>query len=134
MSRDDSSHIRQGRGAVRPYLYGPATLPGFLEQVFGAVEIERHDYAPDAAHVELQVGDSVLVVEAGPLPPGIAPWKGSVYVYVEDVDAVYERALSLGATSLAPLDDKPYGERQAGFIDAAGNTWWIATCRREPAG
>jgi uncharacterized glyoxalase superfamily protein PhnB len=48
-------------------------------------------------------------------------------VYVEDVDAVCDRALQLGATSLAQVEDKPYQERQAGFVDVAGNTWWVAT-------
>jgi uncharacterized glyoxalase superfamily protein PhnB len=75
----------------------------------------------------MQIGDSVLVIEAGELPPNISPWVGAIYVSVEDVDAVYGRALKLGARPLAQLEDKPYQERQAGFLDVAGNTWWIAT-------
>jgi uncharacterized glyoxalase superfamily protein PhnB len=55
---------------------------------------------------------------------------GAIYVYVEDVDAVYGRALKLGARPLAQLEDKPYQERQAGFLDVAGNTWWIATYKQ----
>jgi PhnB protein len=64
------------------------------------------------------------------VPPEVSPWAGSIYVYVEDVDAVYNRALKLGAKPLAQLEDKPYRERQAGFRDIAGNTWWIATCKQ----
>ena len=60
----------------------------------------------------------------------ISPWVGAIYVYVEDVDAVYGRALKLGARPLAQLEDKPYQERQAGFLDVAGNTWWIATYKQ----
>jgi PhnB protein len=75
----------------------------------------------------MQIGDSVVVVEAGELPPDVPPWLEAIYVYVEDVDAVYARALKLDAKALTPLEDKPYQERQAGFLDAAGNTWWIAT-------
>jgi PhnB protein len=71
----------------------------------------------------------VLVIEAGVLPPGVSPWVGAIYVYVEDVDAVYTRALQLGAKPLAQLQDKRYQERQAGFLDIAGNTWWVATYR-----
>jgi PhnB protein len=124
-----NKHIRHGLGSVRPYLHGPADLPIFLQKVFGARELERHAFGPDSAHVELQIGDGVVVVEAGALPPEVSPWQGSVYVYVEDVDAVYHRALELGATSVAAPEDKPYQERQAGFKDGAGNTWWIGRYR-----
>lgn len=129
MTPAPAQHVRHGRGAVRPYVHGPAGLPEFLTRVFGAVELERFDFGPDSFHVELQIGDAVVVVEAGDLPPDVAQWTGAVYVYVEDVDAVHARALELGAKPLAPVEDKPYDERQGGFIDAAGNTWWVATWR-----
>ena len=51
-------------------------------------------------------------------------WVGSVYVYVPNVDTVYARAMELGARSISELKDKPYNERQAGFVDVGGNTWW----------
>ncbi len=108
------SHVHRGFGAVRPYLHGPADLPGFLQQTFGAVELERNEEGPTL----LQIGDSLLWVEAGDLPPHVAPWVGSVYVYVADVDAAYGRAMSLGAKSISAPEDKPYNERQAGFVDA----------------
>lgn len=121
------SHIRHGRGSVRPYLHGPVGLPEFLSAVFQALELERHEFGPQSFHVEMQVGDSVVVIEAGELPDEVKPWQGSVYVYVEDVDAVLARAVERGAKLLAPVEDKPYQERQGGFLDAAGNTWWVAT-------
>jgi PhnB protein len=123
----NKSHVRQGHGTVRPYLRGPIELPEFVRQVFGAIELERFDFGPDNFHIEMQIGDSTIVIEAGELPPHIKPWVCSVYVYVPDVDAAYARALSLGATELAPVEDKPYQERQGGFVDAAGNTWWVST-------
>jgi PhnB protein len=121
------SHIRHGHGSVRPYLHGSVDLPEFVRNVFEAVELERHEFGPKSFHVEMRVGDSVIVIEAGDLPPDVRPWQGSVYVYVPDVDAVFTRAVAHGARVLSPLQDKPYQERQAGFLDAAGNTWWIAT-------
>lgn len=123
----DTSHIRHGRGSVRPYLHGPADLPEFLRQVFGAVELERVALGPNSFHVELAIGDATVVVEAGDLPPDVEPWTGEVYVYVDNADAVHAKALALGATLLAPVENKPYQERQGGFIDAAGNRWWVAT-------
>lgn len=120
-------HVRNGLGAVRPYIHGPMSLLGFLRDVLGAVELERHDFGPDSAHVALRIGDSVIVVEAGDLPPDVSGWTGAIYVYVEDVDAVYERAIDLGADPIAEPEAKPYGERQAGFRDSGDNTWWVAT-------
>jgi len=120
-------HVRNGMGSVRPYFHGPLELLDFLTQVFGAVERERHDFDEQSCHVELQIEDSIVVVEAGILPADVNPWRCSIYVYVENVDAVYSRAIGLGAKSLAEPSDKPYQERQAGFHDVAGNTWWIST-------
>ena len=95
--------------------------------MFGAIELERFEFGPQSFHVEMQIGDSTIVIEAGELPADVKPWSGSVYVYVTDVDAVHARALALGARLLAAVEDKPYQERQGGFVDAAGNTWWVAT-------
>jgi len=53
--------------------------------------------------------------------------RGSIYVYVEDVDAVYGRAIRLGAKSIVPPEDIQYDERQASVI---GNTWWLSTYRQ----
>lgn len=100
-------------------------MPDFLRKTFGAIELERNDEGPTL----LQIADSLIWVEAGDLPPHVSPWVGSVYVYVEDVDAVYHRAMAAGATSIAAPEDKPYHERQAGFVDAGGNTWWCSTYR-----
>lgn len=122
-----SKHIRHGRGSVRPYLFGHYELPEFLEQVFGAETVERHQTGERSAHVELAVGDSVVVVEAGELPSHVNPTTASIYVYVEDADAAYARALEAGAASISAPEDKHYGERSAGIKDAFGNTWWIST-------
>ena len=118
-------YIRHGAGAVRAYLYGNADLPEFVRQVFGGEEVERADYDDQSAHVEMRFADSVLVIEAGVTHETAT--RASVYVYVPDVDAAYQRALQLGATSVAEPADKPYGDRNAGVRDSFGNTWWIGT-------
>jgi PhnB protein len=115
-------HVHRGFGSVRPYIHGPIDLPDFLEKTFDATIVERNEGGPTL----LQVGDSLIWVEAGELPSHVMPWVGSVYVYVEDVDTVFARAIELGARSLSAPEDKPYKERQAGFVDAGGNTWWVS--------
>jgi PhnB protein len=116
--------VRNGFAAVRPYLHGPAQLPDFVEQVFDAQVLEHNEHGPTL----LKIGaDGAVWIEAGDLPPDIEPWTGSVYVYVADVDAVFQRAIARGATVIAPPEDKPYAERQCGFADTGGNTWWVST-------
>lgn len=122
----NTNHIRHGFGSVRPYLYGGLDLPDFVENVFDAVELERHAFSERSFHYEGKVGDSVIVIEAGDLPADVSATKASIYVYVEDVDETYARALKLGANPIAEPEDKPYAERSAGFADASGNTWWIS--------
>ncbi|HEU5347760.1 MAG TPA: VOC family protein [Ktedonobacterales bacterium] len=119
------SYIRHGFGAVRPYLYGNTDLPEFVREVFGAEVVERAGYEDQSAHVEMRIGDSVLVIEAGGAHETMT--RAAVYVYVPDVDATYQRALQLGATSVAEPADKPYLDRNAGVKDSFGNTWWIGT-------
>lgn len=119
-----ASYVRQGMATVRPYLYGHADLMVFLAKVFGATIIEQVGELPNA-HVEAQIGDSILALEIG--ESFKSPTYSSVYVYVEDVDATYQRALQAGATSVAEPMDKPYQERNAGVKDSFGNIWWMAT-------
>ena len=121
-----AGYVRHGVGTVRPYLYGNVDLIEFVQQVFGAVELERFEFGPRCFHVEAAIGDSVVVLEVGDPPPAIAS-PASVYIYVPDVDAAYGRALEAGAEEVSPPEDKPYNERAAGVKDSFGNTWWIAT-------
>jgi PhnB protein len=122
----NNRHIRHGAGSVRPYLYGRLDMLDLVKRAFGAVELESLETRNNGFHVEAQIGDSIIVMEAcDPPHPGGKP--ASIYVYVEDVDAAYQRALEAGATSIAAPEDKPYQERAAGVMDSFGNAWWIAT-------
>jgi PhnB protein len=112
-------------GTVRPYPYGPAALVDWVKQTSGADELERAA-AENGEHLELRIGDSVVVLETGDALPAFAA-PASVYIYVEDVDATYERAMAGGAESLGAPENKPYEERGAGVKDSFGNTWWLAT-------
>jgi len=120
-----TKHIRHGVGSVRPYLYGRLDMLELVKRAFGAVELD-HIKVGNGFHVEAKIGDSMIVMEVcDPPHPGGQP--ASIYVYVDDVDAAYQRALAAGATSVAAPEDKPYQERAGGVKDSFGNTWWIAT-------
>lgn len=119
--------IPDGYHAVTPYLTveNAAKLIDFLKQAFGAVETERVA-RPDGGimHAEVRIGDSAVMLGE---PMGHSTSPAGLYLYVEDVDATYARALAAGATSLIAPTDQFYGDRSGSVTDPAGNTWWIAT-------
>ena len=111
---------------VTPYLVVPdadAEL-AFLKAAFDANEANCQR-RPDntVMHAEVAIGDSLVMLgQAG------GPWKprsAALYLWVENVDATYARALQAGATSESEPEDKPYGHRNAGVVDPNGVTWWI---------
>ena len=97
----------------------PEALVGFIQYVFGAVG-NFHPERPS----ELRIGDSLLMVGS---TIGREAMPAFLYVYVEDADSVYQRALDRGARSLEEPRDMPYGDRRAMIRDSWGNTWQIAT-------
>ena len=95
----------------------------FLKQTFGATG----DYRGDIPSV-IRIGDSVIMVSgAGPRDVTTA----FLYVYVDDVDSTYQRALGAGAHSLEEPADLPYGDRRGMVKDLWGNIWQIATHKEE---
>jgi PhnB protein len=115
---------------------GGAKALEFYAQVFGATERMRFP-GPNGtvAHAEIEIGDSVLIVEeASPYmgtkaPPsdGLDGTPTFLYLYVEDVDAVIERAVQHGATLKRPAQDQFYGERDGFIVDPFGHGWTIAS-------
>ena len=98
---------------------GAEQLVEFVKHVFGATG----DYRTDAPAV-MTIGDSrVMISDAGIREPHPA----FLYVYVDDTDATYRRAISAGASSLEEPAVMPYGDRRAMVKDQWGNTWQIAT-------
>jgi len=97
-----------------------AGLVEFLKAVFDARGKER-----DGAPAEMQIGDSIVMVSDGGGQREAMP--AFLYVYVDDVDRTYRRAVAAGATSLEAPADMPYGDRRAMVRDAWGNLWQVAT-------
>ena len=116
-----AKHIPDGWPAVIPRIAvdDPEALVGFIQHVFGAAG-GFHAERPS----ELRIGDALLMVgstiERQPMP-------AFLYVYVEDTDSAYRRALDRGASSLEEPWDTPYGDRRAMIRDPWGNVWQIAT-------
>lgn len=120
-----------GMQSCIPYLLLPAGNAGnfiqFLKDAFGAQELMRklRDNG-DIWHAEVRIDDTTLMVSDSP-GEAYPPRTCSHYIYVPDVDAVYQQALDAGATSeMAPVD-QPYGDRGGGVKDKWGNIWWLGT-------
>ena len=97
----------------------------FLEKAFGAEVVQRHE--SDEGHVyhaKVRIGDAI--VEMGEAHEQWQPMKSAIYMFVEDVDAAYQQALSAGATSALEPTDQPYGERMAWVNDEFGNVWYLS--------
>lgn len=98
----------------------------FLQQAFGAEVIERHQSETGHVyHSKVRLGDSI--VELGEAHDQWQPMPSAIYMYVEDVDAVYQQALRAGATSALEPTDQPYGDRNAWVNDEFGNVWYLST-------
>jgi PhnB protein len=124
--------IPEGYHSITPYLVveGVARLIDFMKRAFGAEERERM-LRPDGSigHAEVRIGDSVVMM--GEARGEHRPMPGTLYLYVEDTDAVYRRALDAGGASVMEPTDMFYGDRNAGVKDPCGNFWYIATRKED---
>ena len=121
---------------VIPYLAvdGAAAAIDFYTSVLGATERMRMPN-PDGKimHAELDLGDSVIMLadsfpDMGNLaPPALGGTPVTMMVYVEDVDAVYGRAVAAGATADRPVENQFYGDRSGQFTDPFGHKWFVAS-------
>jgi PhnB protein len=120
--------IPEGYHTVTPYLLvkGVAELLPFLESALGA-KVNHQMTRPDGTvgHADITIGNShVMLGETADRWPAMP---AMLYLYVEDADAMYQRALDAGGTSIMPMADQFYGDRHGAVADPSGNQWWIAT-------
>ena len=128
--------IPDGYHVITPYLIikGAAAAIDFYKTAFGATELLRMPQ-PDGriGHAELKMGDSVIMMAdefpemkvVGPATLGNT--SVGLLLYVENADAVFDKAVSLGAKVNKPLADQFYGDRTGTIEDPFGHKWTIAT-------
>jgi PhnB protein len=128
------SPVPRGFRMVTPYLVAADGLEllEFAKQGLGAEEIMRA-VMPTGVHAEVRIGDTTLMMGGGipgkKFPGTLQP--NALHIYVDDADAVTEKAVAAGATLIDPVRDQEYGERSSTVRDKAGNYWYIATAKGE---
>jgi uncharacterized glyoxalase superfamily protein PhnB len=111
---------------VLPYVHpeGARKYIDFLKRAFGAEEMAVFETSGRVMHAAVRIGDAVLEMGEAADRTGI-PSNG-FFLFVEDVEAAYIRALAAGATAVRPPADIPYGLRSAIVKDPEGYMWWPA--------
>jgi PhnB protein len=128
--------IPEGYHTVTPYLAvdDAAQAIEYYKNAFGAKELGRME-APGGAigHAELEIGDSRVMLsdpfpQSSTKPPKeLGGTSASVFMYVEDVDAVVKQAVNAGARVLMEVEDQFWGDRFGTIEDPFGHSWSIAT-------
>lgn len=118
--------IAQDLHTVTVYFHpiGAQRFIDFVTGAFDGKELMRHAEGDMIMHAKVQIGDSVI--ELGEARYPTQPLPTAIYLYVNDVDTIYEQALKAGGTSLLPPTDQPYGDRNAWVKDPFDNVWYVA--------
>jgi len=120
--------VPKGFHTVTPFLMvnDARGLIEFMERAFnGEVTANVKDDGGRIMHATVQIGDSLVMV--ADVMNGSQPVPAMLYLYVDDVDAVYRQAIDAHGTSLREPIDEFYGDRSAGVKDEWNNQWWLAT-------
>jgi uncharacterized glyoxalase superfamily protein PhnB len=130
----DERHIPEGLHTVNAYLHPLRGEPviRFLEKGLGATTLEKYA-SPEGVihHAKIKLADSVI--ELGEAHGPYQPMPGMFFLYVPDVDAMFNRALTAGAVSISEPANQSFGVRMGGVKDVFGNQWYIATHLKDGA-
>jgi PhnB protein len=134
--------IPEGYHTVTPYLTvndGVKAIE-FYKNAFGAKEIMRMPGPPGKiGHAELRIGDSVIMLAdelpqmGSRSPQSLGGTTVGVFLYVPNVDAAFEQAVSAGATAQMQPTDMFWGDRYGKLVDPFGHTWSMATHKEDVA-
>jgi PhnB protein len=127
-------NVPKGHQAVMPYLMltGALKFLDFTRKVFDAkLTTDMHKLREDGAsviHSEITIGGSTIM-----FTDATAQWKeqtANLFVYVDNADETYKKAIDAGATTVMELSDQDYG-RTCGVSDPLGNVWWITSVNKQ---
>jgi PhnB protein len=135
--------IPTGYHTVTPYItvHDGAAAIEFYKKALGAEEVCRMPM-PDGkkvAHAELKIGDSILFLGdecpgmGNPSPKTVGATTGGLHIYVNDCDALFNRAVAAGATVKMPPTDMFWGDRFAKVVDPFGHSWSFGTHKEDVA-
>jgi uncharacterized glyoxalase superfamily protein PhnB len=127
--------IPKGYHTVTPSIVvaGAAKAIDFYRKAFGAEEVMRFP-GPDGSimHAEIRIGDSTIMLgdempdQGGKSPKAYGGTAVSFFVYKDNVDAAWKRAVDAGAKPIMPLIDQFWGDRAGCLEDPFGHKWWLA--------
>ena len=128
--------VPEGYHTLTPYLTirNAAAALDFYKRAFGADETFRIA-SPDGkvGHAEIRIGDSAIMLSdefpemGAKSPESIGGSPVMLHLYVDDVDALVDRAVKAGGKLERPVADQFYGDRGGMITDPFGHKWWIAT-------
>lgn len=138
MAKAAARPVPEGYHTITPALtlYNAARTIEWYKKALGAEEMSRST-GPDGKimHAEIKIGDSrVMMNDAmmgmkGPQSLGGSP--ATLWLYVNDCDALFNRAVGDGAKVQVPIDNQFWGDRGGAVVDPEGYTWWIASRKEE---
>ncbi len=112
----------------------------FYQRAFGAKEVMKMDGpGGKVAHAELKIGDSMIMLSdempggTARAPRSLGGTTCSVFLYLDDVDSTFGKAVSAGAKVDAQLADMPWGDRYGRLTDPFGHSWSVATHKEDVA-
>jgi PhnB protein len=128
--------IPEGFHTITPSLIvrNGAEAIDFYKRALGAQERMRMP-TPDGkvSHAELQIGDSIIFLSeempnmGGKSPQTVGTYTGGLYLYVQDVDSAFKKAVTAGGKTTMPVSDMFWGDRMGQFTDPYGHVWSIST-------
>ena len=121
----------EGFSTLNSYIFAddaPALID-YLKLAFDAEELNRIMRDGDIANCILKIGDTAFMISQA--RGEFTGMRTAFYLYVKDVDAMYQRAIEHGGESVFAPADMDYGDRQGGVKDLEGNYWWISTRLKE---
>ncbi len=134
--------IPEGYHTATPYLIikDAARAIEFYKKAFGATELMRHaDPSGKVMHAEIKIGNSPIMIGSEFPQMGVRSPESfggspvSIFLYVEDVDALASQAIAAGAKVLMPVQDQFWGDRYGKLVDPFGHIWDVATHKEDVA-